>query len=296
MGEMPTQVQRQAEEAERLAKQLAGEPEAEPQEGAESSTQEGQPSGQQTEPSEDFEQKYRTLQGMFNAETSKMRSQLADREEEIKSLQAQLAERQAEPQEKVEFGTEDDINNFGADFVEMVERGVKARTSEQQREIAELKAQIASMTNRVERVDQDANASRFQAYMNELDQLYPDWRRLNNDSGFLEWLKETDELSGIVRNDLLQKYNNDMNARQVATIFKAYGAATPQQPKQPTLANQVSPSRGHPTAAPSGKPVYTEAQVKDFYDAVRRHYYTDEQANAIEKEIELAYAEGRIVS
>ena len=293
---LPIQVQQQADEAEALAKQLAGE-----QSSAQQAT--GNPEqGNGThvdevhaKPSEDYEQKYRTLQGIFNKQTSELRQQLADQAAQMKQLQEQLTEahRAAEEQNAAVFGTDEDRANFGSDFVELVERGVDARTAEYRKEIASLKAQLADMGSTLNRVGQDAEVSRHAAFLADLDTLVPGWKEQNNDPAFLEWLRDVDPVSGMVRQDLLSRYEAERNSRQVDNIFSAFIGKTSKQ-SQPKLAQQVSPSRGHSGAAPQSKPVYTESQIAGFYDAWRRGMYTDEQGKALEKDIELAYAEGRI--
>ena len=293
---LPIQVQQQADEAEALAQQLAGEHSIAPQ----ATSDEEQGNGTHVDevhakPSEDYEQKYRTLQGIFNKQTSELRQQLAEQANSMKQLQEQLAEahRAAEEQNAAVFGTDEDRANFGSDFVELVERGVDARTAEYRKEIASLKAQLADMGSTLNRVGQDAEVSRHAAFLADLDTLVPGWKEQNNDPAFLEWLRDVDPVSGMVRQDLLSRYEAERNSRQVANIFSAFSGKTSKQ-SQPKLAQQVSPSRGHSGAAPQSKPVYTESQIAGFYDAWRRGMYTDEQGKALEKDIELAYAEGRI--
>ena len=297
---LPPMVQKQADEAEALAKKLAGEQEEQP---AQQVTQEEQGNGtqpvenNQPKHGDDFEQKYRTLQGIFNAETAKLRQQLAEQADQMKNLQEQLVNERAAHEPKVDFGTDEDRANFGSDFVELVERGVQARTVEYQKEIAGLKAQVAQMNDQLRRVGQDAEVSRHAAYLADLDNLCPNWRTQNNDPSFLSWLNEADPISGMVRKDILTRYDAEFNAQQVANIFKAFsGASKAQKKAAPTLAQQVSPTRGHSTQSASTKRSYTQAEITAFYDAWRRGMYTDEKGQAIEKDIELAYAEGRITA
>ena len=295
---LPIQVQQQADEAEALAKQLAGEHSIAPQVPSHEEQGHGTPvnNAVHNKPTEDYEQKYKTLQGIFNKQTSELRSQLAEQAESVKRLQEQLAEahRVAEEKQAAVFGTDEDRANFGSDFVELVERGVDARTAEYRKEIASLKAQLADMGSTLNRVGQDAEVSRHAAFLADLDTLVPGWKEQNNDPAFLEWLRDVDPISGMVRQDLLSRYEAERNSRQVANIFKAFGGNTGTKQNHQTLAQQVSPSRGHSVNSAQSKPFYTEQQIAQFYDAWRRGMYTDEQGKALEKDIELAYAEGRI--
>ena len=298
---LPIQVQQQADEAEALAKQLAGEPVTEPQAGqpTEGDKQGGTQTGavEQHPKSDDFEQKYRTLQGIFASEQSKHKQEMDAQGAQIAQLKAELEQVKSQKQaESVKFGTDEDRATFGDDFVKLVERGVESRTQEYRKEIASLKAQLEQMGGQVKTMNQSVEVSRHAAFLADLDTMVPDWRTQNADQGFLDWLREVDPVSGYVRNDILQGASAAHDSVRVAEIFKAYRAATGQtRQRKPTLAQQVSPSKGHSAAAPQGKRVFTQAEIGQFYDAWRRGMYTEAQGTAIEREIEQAIAEGRVV-
>ena len=300
--ELPIQVQKQAEEAEALAQKLAGDPEKEPQASQQepADKQGGTQTGvvEQHPKSDDFEQKYRTLQGIFASEQTKHKQELDAQSAQIAQLKSELEQMKSEKQaDTVKFGTDEDRATFGDDFVKLVERGVEARTQEYRKEIASLKAQLEQMGGQIKTMDKSVEVSRHAAFLADLDTMVPGWRTQNADQGFLDWLNQVDPVSGYVRNDILQGASAAHDSIRVAEIFKAYQNATGQQTKQrkPTLAQQVSPSKGHSAAAPTGKRVYTQAEIGQFYDAWRRGAYTDAQGTAIEREIEQAIAEGRVV-
>lgn len=297
---LPIQVQQQADEAEALAKQLAGEPQQEPQAGQpvtedkQGGTQQGVV--EQHPKSDDFEQKYRTLQGIFASEQSKHKQETDAASAQIAQLRAELEQLKSQKQvDPVKFGTDEDRATFGDDFVKLVERGVEARTQDYRKEIASLKAQLEQMGGQVKTMNQSVEVSRHAAFLADLDTMVPDWRTQNADQGFLDWLSQVDPVSGYVRNDILQGASAAHDSIRVAEIFKAYRGATGQtKVRKPTLAQQVSPAKGH-SSAPQGKRVFTQAEIGQFYDAWRRGMYTEAQGKAIEQEIEQAIAEGRIV-
>lgn len=295
---LPIQVQQQADEAEALAKQLAGEPSEEPQagqpEGADK--QGGTQTGVEQHPkSDDFEQKYRTLQGIFASEQSKHKQEMDAQGAQIAQLKAELEQMKSQKQaDAVKFGTDEDRATFGDDFVKLVERGVESRTQEYRNEIASLKAQLEQMGGQVKNMNQSVEVSRHAAFLADLDTMVPGWRAQNSDQGFLDWLAQVDPVSGYVRNDILQSASAAHDSIRVAEIFKAYRGGTGQtKTRKPTLAQQVSPSKGHSTA-PQGKRTFTQAEIGQFYDAWRRGMYTEAQGKAIEQEIEQAIAEGRV--
>ena len=297
---LPIQVQQQADQADALAKELAGDPKTEPQDAQQSAGEQGGTQtgvGEQHPKSDDFEQKYRTLQGIFASEQSKHKQEMDAQSAQLAQLKAELEQVKAQKQtESVKFGTDEDRATFGDDFVKLVERGVEARTQEYRNEIASLKSQLEQMGGRIKTMDQSVEVSRHAAFLADLDTLVPDWRAQNSDQGFLDWLKEVDPVSGYVRNDVLQGASAAHDSIRVAEIFKAYRAtAGMTKQRKPTLAQQVSPSKGHSAANPQGKRVYTQAEIGQFYDAWRRGMYTESQGTAIEREIEQAIAEGRVI-
>ena len=296
---LPIQVQQQADEAEALAKQLAGEPSEEPQAGQPegSDKQGGTQTGVEQHPkSDDFEQKYRTLQGIFASEQSKHKQEMDAQGAQIAQLKAELEQMKSQQQAApVKFGTDEDRAAFGDDFVQLVERGVESRTQEYRKEIASLKAQLEQMGGQVKTMNQSVEVSRHAAFLADLDTMVPGWRTQNADQGFLDWLSQVDPVSGYVRNDILQGASAAHDSVRVAEIFKAYRGTTGQtKARKPTLAQQVSPSKGHSTA-PQGKRTFTQAEIGQFYDYWRRGMYTEAQGKAIEQEIEQAIAEGRVI-
>ena len=249
---LPIQVQQQADEAEALAKQLAGEPQEHKQ------------------------------------ETDAASAQIAQLRAELEQMKSQKT---VDP---VKFGTDEDRATFGDDFVKLVERGVEARTQEYRKEIASLKAQLEQMGGQVKTMNQSVEVSRHAAFLADMDTMVPGWRTQNADQGFLDWLSQVDPVSGYVRNEILQAASAAHDSVRVAEIFKAYPGANQTKTRKPTLAQQVSPAKGH-SSAPKGKRVFTQAEIGQFYDAWRRGMYTEAQGKAIEQEIEQAIAEGRIV-
>lgn len=303
---LPIQVQKQADEAEALAKQLEGHLEepapTEPQvvppavnAGGQGGTQEG---GNHPK-SDDYEQKYRTLQGIFSANKAKLEQQVREREAQLQDLRRQVEELTAKQTKEpsVQFGTDEDRANFGDDFVALVERGVQARTQEYRQEISSLKSQLEQMGGRLQEVDQSVEVSRHAALLADMDTLVPGWREQNVNQEFLDWLQVVNPVFGMTHGDILNNAIAAHDSARAAEVFKAFPGYGRQKSPQKTLAQQVSPSRGHSGGSgPKGQRAFTESQVARFYDDWRRGLYTDDKAKAIEQEIEQAYASGRIVA
>lgn len=242
------------------------------------------------QPREDFEQKYRTLQGKYSAEVPQLQRQLNELNAQHQRMLAEQAKREqkAEPQ----AADPKDIENFGADLIEMVRRYIGQQdTAYEQR--------FAALEQKVSGVSHQSATTLEQTFYATLDQLVPDWKDINTDQRWLAWLGETDPVYGAPRQAALDAAHERMDVQRVANVFRAYKASLPPPAKPPSsLANQVAPSgaaSAQPTAAPA-KPVLSQKAITDFYNDLGRGRYAGREAEAasIEAEINLAVAEGRV--
>lgn len=254
---------------------------------------------------EDWQQKYRSLQGMFAQKTSELQTQVRSYESQMAQLQKQLdvlmqARQQEEAKEKAAADPKD-VENFGADMVDMVqryaERVYQGMAAQFGAKAADLEKRIGSLEQQVTGVATKTNVSLEQQFYATLKSLVPDWEEVNQEQRWLTWLAETDPIYGAPRQAALDAAHQQMDAQRVANVFKAFKAAQP--PKaQSALANQVAPNGAAasvPTAAAS-KPVISSKFVEKFFTDLAKGRYTgrEKEAANIEAEINLAAAEGRI--
>jgi hypothetical protein len=266
--------------------------------------------GQQT-----AEQRYRTLQGMYNADTGRLRAenqQLHNRLSQIEQLMATMAQAPA-PQSMADqkFVTEQDIEEYG-DSVDLMRRVTREETHAHQREIAELKDVIrrlqASVVPRVEQVAQAQAHSTEQSFWSTLNAMVPDWRDVNSDPGFHEWLLEVDPLSGLARQTFLDNAQRSFDVQRVAQFFNAWKGSAGNQVAQTQrgaskseLERQVVPGKGRAGAAPTSSgqdKTYTPADIAKFYTDVRQGRFKgkDDERARLERDIFAAQREGRIVA
>lgn len=243
-----------------------------------------------------WEHKYKTLQGLFNREVPTLQNRVKDLESKLSEAIERLnkaadSQKPSEPQPQV--ADPKDVENFGSDLVDMVQRtaermfGTAARQFEQR---------LAQIEQALQGTTQTVAATAEQAFFDRLTKLVPDWEATNVNEAFLAWLVEVDPILGQPRQVALQAAQQRLDAERAAALFKAFTATQP-APKASTLDKQVSP-RGNATPAPTPtqKPVYTEAQIAGFYDSVRRGEYRgrEQEAAQIEQMINQAIAEGRV--
>lgn len=238
-------------------------------------------------PKDDFEHKYRVLQGMYEADVKRLRTTV----ESIAGELRQIKEKPAAPPAEATPADPKDIENFGADLIAMVQRYVEQRFVGVENRVIALEAQVNGVT-------QQTAVTAEQTFYASLDQLAPGWRDINTSERWLAWLNDVDPVYNVPRQAALDRAFGKKDAPQVATIFKEYAKTIPAAPAPSSLANQVAPSGVAsvvPLAAPA-KPIIAEKAITDFYRDLGQGRFRgrEKEADAIEAEINAAVAEGRV--
>jgi hypothetical protein len=275
-------------------------------------------------PAEDYEQKYKTLQGMFNLELPKLRSDIKERDDKLAQMESLMASLQTLPAapalpatvqisdaEKAEWG----------DSIEMMRKVSKAELHPVLAEIATLKTALnnlatslnTSVLPQVRHVAQQQATSATDQFWGNLQQAVPNWQQTNNDPDFQSWLLSVDDLTGHTRQSFLEQAQKALDVNRVIAFFRSYAAAsgktiptaTPHLSAQPNgsaseLEAQLAPGRsrgGKPPVNPTAK-TYTQADIAKFYDDVRKGVYRGREAerNQIEADIFAANKDNRVVA
>jgi hypothetical protein len=203
------------------------------------------PQAPPAQPDDDWEHKYRVLQGMHKKETSDLRAEL----EQTKAEKDALAQKQVDtgPINLADYGiTEAQIEEYGTEYWETqvkIQRNVAEKNAPAQsqgpardEEMDVLKGQVAQQAK--------------DAYYQRLSVLVPDWETIDSDQRWLDWLAQTDVATGLLNQELLEDAHLANDEVRVAGIFNRYkgiaaSAPAPAQPSQPTV--DVVP----PTHAPA---------------------------------------------
>lgn len=252
-----------------------------------------------------WEHKYKSLQGRYNSDVPALQGKVKDLETQLQQAIERLDRAATQTEKQVQKPSADpkDVEAFGADLVEMVQRvaeqmfGSAARNIQEQ--AVKFEQRLADLETALKGTSQTVAMTAEQAFFDRLSKLVPDWEQVNTNPGFLDWLREVDPLLGAPRQSALDAAQQQLNAERVANVFKAFQATQPQQqaPKPNPVDKQVSPKAAASTApAPTEKPVISQKQVSDFYNDVARGKYRGREAEAarIEAVINAAMAEGRI--
>lgn len=312
---LPAAVQRQVEAAEALlngANQPAVEPPAEPQAQPEPQQEPTaaapvpapEPSPAPPQPNE-WEQKYKVLQGKFNSEVPALHHQVKDLsrklQEQAERTEALLRQQETKQAEQRPTADPKDVDAFGADLVEMVQRVAQQMLGNTAAKIdgfmGSVEKRLVQIEQRLQGTTETVAQTAQETFYVQLERMVPDWQAINADQRFLVWLGEDDPLSGRSRQAALDAASGALDVRRTAAIFKAFLDTLPKQPPKANTAvnKQVSPS-SVAAAAPvqTEAPSFTEAEVAELYARNRRREFTPKQWEQVEQSINTAMAMGRI--
>jgi len=302
---VPNQLRRQLEAANEIEQQMFAQPIEEAQTPPEAVVEEPvAPVAQPVAPEDDVEvwkQRYRTLQGTFNAKMPELQGQVADLKTQLQQAIEKLNRVEQAPPK---LTTDKDVEEFGEDMLDLITRRAKESWAVEK---AELLAEIQAMRQQFDgakedlgRVAENQMATATQRFEQELEQVVPGWQSVNVEPGFLAWLSEEDPMSGENRGELLNRAGAALNVNRVAVFFKQYLATKPQAPVVPqadTLERQVTPTRSAnavSNANAGAEPkVWSAAEWQQTYQSLRRVPAGPER-DAIEAELNQAMAQGRI--
>ena len=264
---------------------------------------------------ETFEKRYRSLQGMYNAEVPRLHAEkrgLNNRVQQLEQLIASMNAEPATPQEPTQsLVTEQDMEDYG-DSIDVMRKVFREEMSSKDAEINELKQLVRQMQGtvvpQVHQLSQDYAVSNEQRFWADLQTAVPDWQDINGSQEFQAWLLEVDPLTGIPRQTYLDDAQRNMDARRVVNFFTAWKGMTGGQDARTTresqsaseLERQVAPGKGRSGGAkPQGEAkTYTSNDIKKFFSDVQKGKYKGREAerDRIERDIFAAQREGRIVT
>lgn len=263
---------------------------------------------------ETFEKRYKTLQGMYNADTARLRSENQQLNGRVTQLEQLLSTLSAQPAPKQETATklitDKDMEEYG-DSIDVMRRVTEESLSARDSRIAELEQMVRQMQTsvlpRVEQVAHKQAVSAEQMFWAELSTAVPDWKETNANPDFQSWLLEVDPLTGMSRQTYLEDAQRNLDARRVVNFFTAWQSKGGQSVAQPSrnaaaseLDKQVAPGKGRSSGAPSGNnaKTYTSEDIRKFFDDVRKGTYRGREAerDRIERDIFAAQQENRIVA
>lgn len=243
-----------------------------------------------------------------------MQQQLQDLGDELVRTQQLLSTRPKDTQPqppKQPLLTPEDAQTFGPELIDFAQRAAREALSP---ELEALRAENAKLKKHVSKTETHTINS-------TLDAQVPNWRDVNANPRWLQWLRLPDVYSGRVRQHMLNDATAAGDASRVVAFFKGFlaeeqatghvdpdteelEAAAPAPARKAavdpvTLAAPGRPrpaSSQPPTTNAADKPVITRAQISAFYANVRAGAYRGQDAlkQQHEQMIFAAQREGRV--
>ena len=206
------------------------------------------------------EQRYKVLQGKYNAEVPRYQQQLKEQGFQLQAMQNQLASTQAllaglgqqaqaprlgQPAPAPSLVTPKEVTEFGADLYDFVKRAAQEVVAPQVHSLEERFRPVAqTVQNLAPAVQQNAeNQARtasevaHERMCNGLDDLAEGWESVNNSPEFHAWLDAQDPYAGAKRGAMLAQAYGSGDVTRVAAFFtgftKEHAAVAPsgQQPQ-----------------------------------------------------------------
>ena len=321
---LPRQVAAKIKEVEDLEKQLSGEtpepveqppqevqpaeePEAEletpetPEIEAAPKVEEPEKPDPEVEDASVWKQKYKTLQGMYDAEVPRLHAQVKELNDKMSDLTKSLEEKKQTPKTPEKLVTDEDVENFGEDLIEVQRKVAREVSAQFEEELSALKTQNEELRTLVGDTQGEVNTASFQT---KLHRLVPDFDALNADPSWVAWLDEVDPVLRAPRRVVAQQAFEASDADGVAYYVDMFRKATaPVEPpvvdtKKEELERQVQPSRSANAGAEVSKKgkTYSTAQIQQMFKKATLLSSTGkrDEANKLEAEIDAAYMENRV--
>jgi hypothetical protein len=267
-------------------------------------------------PEETIVQKYKTLQGMYNAEVPRLHQQnreMSNRVQQMEQLLASLSAQQtsAQSQQIVEkIVTDKDVEEYGEslDVMRKVSREELIPMEQRFTQMEQMFRQMqTNVVPQVQAVAQRQQVSAEQGFWAELTSVVPNFRQINDNDAFQSWLLSADPLTGITRQTYLDDAQRSLDAKRVANFFRAWLESTGQaavaqstgRTQNSELEKQVTPGRSRNTGTPAttnqGK-MYSPQDIQKFFNDVRTGKYKgrEPERDRIERDIFAAQRENRI--
>lgn len=261
-----------------------------------------------------WEQKFKVLQGKYDAEVPRLlstlnetRATLDQQGRVIQQLQSQPAQPAQPPRREETFQplvTDKERESFGEDLIDVVGRRAQEAVLPAVRQM--LQQELQPLRQMVGQTAQTQAHLGQQGVYAELNKHVSDWEVINNSVQFLAWLEVPDVFSGLSRRNALTAAFNNNDAPRVVGIFEAFkredaSTGSTSAPRQPAVAAETliapgQPRGGSTEAAPGSSRgrIWSEGEIREFYDRVRRKRVTPEEYKQTSAEIAVAAQNGWI--
>lgn len=249
---------------------------------------------------DDFETKYRTLQGKYNAEIPRLNEQIRTLSRQIDFMSSN--QNNQNNQNSNEDGDDNRLDpssfdEYGDEFASMAKK------------LNRLIDENSTLREQVSNVSQSQGRTDYDRYMGTVsravEEMGRDFNQLNADPDFLTWLQETIPYTGKARHESLRLAEQRLDVGSTIGIFKEYLELNPGQTQKKQAQKQKQIPNLQPSHTPSGSDVsppmsksekiWTRQDVSQMYRDKTDGKYRGREAEfkALEADMFAAQTEGR---
>lgn len=263
---------------------------------------------------EAWKRRYLRMQGQFTASQKtigEMQEQMTQLGNELLyanrvASQPRQAPQQAAPPPPA-YLTEADVQNYGSDLLDVTQRAAMQAVAPQLRNLEQQNAELQ------QRLAKEARRGLDQA----VELAIPNFREIDRNPRWHNWLLGVDVFSGRVRQQLLDEAISSAAAPRVISFFRGFlteeqatghlepepqsrQAAAPREAAVPLVSlaapGRVRPATGGDSSVPPDRPIYTRAQIAQLYAMHRKGAYVGREAEWARQDADIIAAgrEGRV--
>lgn len=288
---VPRQAEEAAELAEKYLAELYGnEEESTEEEVAEEEEEvveeESEEEEEENDPEEDskWKQRYKTLQGKYDAEVPRLAAELKEIKLKLESSK-----------EAVRDEAEEDLSTFeeeyGTDFTEQLRKIISR----------EVKSNLTPVEQRLESAEEKSVQKAQDDFKSVLTDKAPGWEDCwtGKDKGFQKFLEKPDPSGLYTYGELIDMYNEKWNADKLAKVFNTYLEGKNKvknadvAPKETLVAPSKS-NRSANTPTQNDKKIWTIKEINEFQAADRRGEYSPEDSQKLWNDLLAAPGENRV--
>ncbi len=252
-----------------------------------------------------WRKRFETVQGKLNSEMPALYAQLKEQNQQIQHLSEQLNAREAEPSRKADTAEIDlkDAEDYGSDLIDMVNRKAEAIVAKEiAKAMAELRKDVGSVREHVGQVSDQVAQTSAEKFWTGVMNLVPDWKAVDSDPAWIDWLDTTPEFAEDTYRTLAAKAIQRGDAQKIANLVARWRGPnqTQQAPArspavQSELQRQVTPStQRSSTPPPQGGKVWSVEEYKAAMDVRNVQKFGQKEADRLEAEANQAVADGRV--
>ena len=224
---------------------------------------------------------------------------ITEMERQIQALSTAKSAQPAKP-DKVDVNdvlnvlTDKEREEFDADYVDMIAR-ISQRIASQY--AGDAVSQVKSRVDAIESVAVESKGREFWNAINDPEQGFPDWEKLNTMTEFQQWAFAEDPLTGKVRQDIIKESQEALNPRPIIALYRQF-----QDTVMPRLNSKPKDQREPGAGGGDGGdvvevPTFRESYVTQFYNDFTAGKYKNhpDEAKRINAQIDAALRAGKIV-